>query len=278
MNNRLSRVGRDDRASGTPRFLAVTSGKGGVGKSVIAYNLADHLSAYARVLLIDADFFAGNLHILANIAPQNTPQKTDSAPAVAVTAVTTIHKNLDLLALGGQTLPEIKGLAIFLKNLRAQAAGYDFVVFDTATGILPQTTLVLYSVDEVILVTTAELTSLSNSYALYKVLTGAKIHPAIALLVNQEDRPDELAYINEKFGNITRQFLGHTPGCLGGLGYDRAMVDAVARQTGIRLIAPENKLTAAFAALAGRLAAGTKVDQITSETINNTALEADIRE
>jgi flagellar biosynthesis protein FlhG len=278
MNNRLSGIGREDRSSRIPRFLAVSSGKGGVGKSVVAYNLADHLSIFARVLLIDADFFAGNLHILANIVPQNTPSMTDQTSGVGLNAVTLAHKNLDLLALGGQALPDIKSLAIFLKNLRTQAAGYDFVVFDTATGILPQTTLILHSVDEVILVTTAELTSISNSYALYKVLTGAKTHPAIALLVNQEDRPDELAYINEKFNSITRQFLGHIPGCLGGLGYDRAMVDAVARQMGIRLVAPENKLTAAFAALAGRLAAGTKGDQITSETINNTALAADIRE
>jgi len=278
MNNRLSGVERENRPSRTPRFLAVTSGKGGVGKSVIAYNLADHLSISARVLLIDADFFAGNLHILANIVPQNTLQKTDSAPGTAFRTLTPVHKNLDLLALGSQALPDMKSLGIFLKNLRAQAAGYDFVVFDTATGILPQTTLILYSVDEVILVTTAELTSLSNSYALYKVLTGAKTRPAIALLVNQEDRPEELAYIDERFDSVTHRFLGHCPGCLGGLGHDRAMVDAVARQTGIRLVAPENKLTAAFAALAGRLAAGTKVDQITSETINITALEADIRE
>ncbi|MDD4051904.1 MAG: AAA family ATPase [candidate division Zixibacteria bacterium] len=278
MNNRLSGIGLDDRSFRKPRFVAVSSGKGGVGKSVIAYNLADHLSVAVRVLLVDSDFFAGNLHILANIVPQNTPQKTDPASGIVFNAVTPIHKNLDLLTLGDQALPDMKNLAMFLKNLRTQAAGYDFVVFDTATGILPQTTLILYSVDEVILVTTAELTSISNSYALYKVLTGAKTHPAVALLVNQEDRPEELAYINDKFNSITRQFLGHTPGCLGGLGYDRAMVDAVARQTGIRFVAPENRLTAAFAALAGRLAAGTKVDQITPETINNTALEADIRE
>jgi flagellar biosynthesis protein FlhG len=277
MNNRIASLGREDQVAARPRFLAVSSGKGGVGKSVIAYNLADHLSISARVLLIDADFFAGNLHILANTVPQNPADKKDSASGAALEVIP-IHRNLDLLALGGQVLPDMKSLAETLKNLRMQAVSYDFVVFDTATGILPQTTLVLYNVDEVILVTTAELTSLSNSYTLYKILTGAKIHPAIALLVNHEDRPEELAYINEKFASITSQFLGHTPGFLGGLGYDRAMVDAVARQTAIRQVAPENELTAAFASLAGRLAAGIKVDQITLGTIKNTALEADIRE
>lgn len=281
MINRLADSRREERAPRTPRFLAVTSGKGGVGKSVIAYNLADHLSASARVLLVDADFHGGNLHLLANVVPQSAWQDGDLAAGAAVEAVTPIHKNLDLLASAGsgnQALPDIKSLDLFLKKLRMQAAAYDFVVFDTATGILPQTTQILYSADEIILVTTPELTALSNSYALYKVLAGDKSHPAIALLVNQEDRPVQLAYIKDKFGAITRQFLGHTPGFLGGLGSDRAVVEAVARQTGIRLVAPESAVTAAFSSLAGRLAAGMKADQITWETINITALEADIRE
>jgi flagellar biosynthesis protein FlhG len=281
MINRLSNPGQEESVPRTPRFLAVTSGKGGVGKSVIAHNLADRLSASAKILLVDADFHSGNLHLLANVVPKTTWQNFDFAGGAVAEAVTPIHTNLDLLAssgTGGQALPDINSLALFLKNLRLQTAAYDFVVFDTATGILPQTTLILYRMDEVILVTTPELTALSNSYALYKVLAGDKTHPAIVLLVNQEDRPEELAYIRDKFGVITRQFLGHAPGFLGGLGHDRAMVEAVARQTSMRLIAPESPVNAAFAALAGRLAAGTKADQITWETINITALEADIRE
>jgi flagellar biosynthesis protein FlhG len=280
MTNRLESVAGNYPHPRPARFLAVTSGKGGVGKSVIAFNLADRLSASARVLLVDADFHAGNLHLLANVVPMAGWQGTDFAGGGSP-AVTRIHDRLDLLASAGtdgRALPDMPYLNVFLKHLRMEAKAYDFVIFDTATGILPQTTLILVAVDEIILITTPELTALSNSYALYKVLAGNKTRPNVALLVNHEDRPDQLAYIRDKFNTITRQFLGHIPGFLGGLGHDRIMVEAVAGQTSLGRIAPENALSAAFAALAGRLAAGARVDQITWETINITALEADIRE
>lgn len=280
MTNRWDNATGSNPNSHPTRFLAVTSGKGGVGKSVIAYNLADHLSVSARVLLVDADFYAGNLHLLANVAPTAGWPEADFA-AGGGPAVTRISNRLDLLAsvcADGPTLPDTQNLGMFLKQLRTRAADYDFVVFDTATGILPQITMILLSVDEIILVTTPELTALSNSYALYKVLAGNKPDPAIALLVNHEDRPEQLAYIKEKFDAITGQFVGRTPGFLGGLGHDRGMIEAVASQMSLRRLDAENALSAAFALLAGRLAAGEKADQIRWETINITAVKADIRE
>lgn len=280
MNNRLDNLAGSVPGPRRTRFLAVTSGKGGVGKSVIAFNLADYLSASTRVLLVDADFHAGNLHLLANVVPTAGWQGTDFAGG-GHPVITRINDRLDLLASAGadgQTLPDVQTLTVFLKHLRAQAPAYDFVMFDTSTGILPQTASILLSMDEVILVTTPELTALSNSYALYKVLAGKKVRPAIALLVNHEDRSDQLAYIKDKFDAITGQFLGHTPGFLGGVGHDRVMVEAVAGQTSLRRIASEHALSAVFAALAARLAAGVTVEQILWETININALVADIRE
>ncbi len=281
MINRMTQSETGSVAVRRPQVIAVTSGKGGVGKSVIAYNLADHLALAARVLLIDADFYTGNLHLLANAVPMRNWLDFPAGRAEFADVITPIRRGLDLLASGNmaeRVLPEPKRLAAFAGDLRDLADQYDFVIIDTATGLSPQSLVLLHTADDIILVTTPELTAISNCYALYKVLIDGNPRLAISLLVNQEDRDEELAYINQKFSAITRQFLNQTPGFLGGLGHDRALTEAVAHQTGVRIIAPESKITALLAALAGRLAGSPMPGEITGKSINYTPLGADIRE
>jgi flagellar biosynthesis protein FlhG len=281
MNNLrgINRIG--SHIDGTPRVFAIASGKGGVGKSVIAFNLAQHLSRSHRVLLIDGDFQMGNQHLLANIAPQTGWQGVCMGHVEWDEAIRPVGRNLDLLASTGgradELLPDMKSLAQSLSHLRRLAAGYDFVIIDTASGILPHSNLILNTVDEVILVTTPELTSISDCYALFKILISNNAHLTASLLVNREDRGEEVDYIYQKFTALTDQFLGRSPAFCGFLGDDPLLTESVARQRGVADFAPESRIAEHFTSLAGSLTGGRSI-KTTPETINSKPVGADIKE
>ena len=282
MNN-LNGINRvNDRIAERPVLYAIASGKGGVGKSVIAFNLAHQLSQTHRVLLIDGDFQMGNQHLLVNVAPEYGWQAVCMGRVELTEAIRPIRPNLDLLASTGgradEMVPDIKSLAASLGNLREQTAAYDFVIIDIASGILTHSNLILNAVDEVILVTTPELTSISDCYALYKILISNNRYLTASLLINREGRAEEVEYIYQKFVTITDQFLGRSPLFLGSLGNDPVMVDAVARQQGVADFAPESPILKQFSTLADHLAGHQRSSGITPETINSKPLGADIKE
>jgi flagellar biosynthesis protein FlhG len=282
MNNLFRRKEIAGQDSGNPHLLAVASGKGGVGKSVIAFNLADHLSSRWRILLIDGDFQRGNLHLLGNITAECRWQDICFGRVGFSEAITAVNKRFDLLAssggLSGETLPDVRSLAAFLGGLRNQCRRYDYVIFDTASGILPHTDLILHAVDQVILVTTPELTSISGCYALYKTLITDNENIFSSILVNHEDREDEIEYIYQKFITITDRFLDHSPVFFGSLSYDRELVEAVARQRRIADYAPDSRINRQLADLAAGLSGEPAGAIFGHKPINLTAPGADIRE
>lgn len=276
--NRIS-----EHISEKPRIIAIASGKGGVGKSVIAFNLAQHLSQTSRVLLIDGDFLTGNLHLLGNVIPEHCWQDNAGETLNIGRKKTEISGNLDLLSSIGTTtdgtLPDIKSLMSLLADLRKLAFDYDYIIFDTASGILPHTNLILYAADEVLLVTTPELTAISDCYALYKVLTNNNAGISPSLLINQEDDTDEVDYIYQKFKAITNRFLNKAPSLFGSLGSGSEIVEAVANQKGLVDYAPKSSISLQFKRLAKLLQNSNGKSKINdSEKINFMAQTADIRE
>ena len=172
--------------------IAVISGKGGVGKTVITANLAAMLSISGRrVLVVDADLGLANLDILLGVSPEGT--LLDALHGTHTLEQILVHtdQGFDLLP-AGSGLPEGAALTQILSDgikpiLRSLEQRYDFVLFDAGAGVGDVVLLFAGLSDEILLVATPEPTSLMDSYAAIKILNQLHGRSEFLFVVNQAD-------------------------------------------------------------------------------------------
>ena len=178
------------------RIMAVTSGKGGVGKTFLAANLAAALAALGeRVLVLDADLGLANLDVVLNLYPKTTLHDVFTGKATLDEAIIPAPGNFSVL-LAGSGLVEYSRLTTDVREKLLQVIAtvkpqFDRILLDTGAGI---SDVVLYAVSlatEVLLVTTPEPTSMTDAYATIKVLASQQRRGVIQLVVNQVTRPGE---------------------------------------------------------------------------------------
>ena len=220
------------------KLLSVLSGKGGVGKSVLAFNLAERMAALGRnVLLVDGDINSGNLDILANVGCDFGFQQFASGNLSLKEAITNLKDNLDLLpAIRGNELWDLHdtGLAARIaKRLRQESAIYDIVVLDHSSGVSKMATVMAHASDINLLVVVPELTSIADCYGLYKYLLEANQSIDCHLLINRVNSNDEADYIHKKFDALTERFLGKPPRYFGYLLEDELFRSSIARQASL---------------------------------------------
>ncbi|MHC4480811.1 MAG: AAA family ATPase, partial [Planctomycetota bacterium] len=159
-----------------PRVLAVTSGKGGVGKTNLAVNLALSLRLFdVKVLLLDADMGLGNVDILLGLDVRATLRDALLGGRPLEHIVVDGPRGLKILP-GSSGVEEMvrlsdEELSAFLEGVERYCAQMDFVVVDTAPGISPAVIRCLLAADEILLVTNPEPTSLTDAYAVLKVMS-----------------------------------------------------------------------------------------------------------
>ncbi len=282
MKNRIKEILDTPTCGDSARMLAIVSGKGGVGKSVITYNLASALAQTARVLVIDGDFQMGNQHILANENPQYGLIDACLTEMTLREVITKTENGPDLIAGSGEfsegLLPDFQNLAQNLSGIRESLSEYDFILFDTASGILPHTNLILNAVDEVVLVMTPELTAISNSYALHKILIKNNSELIVSLLINRSGSDKVRDDIYRKFIDITSKFLNSSPALFGGLEISRELMESVARQMSVIAIAPESPISDQFTRLAHALTHQSSDKNFQRKSLSFTPVGADIKE
>lgn len=236
------------------KIVSVLSGKGGVGKTVIACNLAERIASLGyRVLLVDADFSFGNVHFLTNAAADYGVGMFASGRLSLREASTRITDRLAILA--SESDGHTKGLydadaaAAMMKKLRQQAAEYDFVLIDHASGKSDAATVMAAASDLNILVVVPELTSLADGYGLFKHLsqTGARIN--CSLVINRAESGDEADYVRRKFAALSDRFLDRVPLCLGYLPEDPAVKESVSSQRLIADVAGDSDVVQALSGI-----------------------------
>ncbi len=180
----------------TARVLAVTSGKGGVGKTNVSVNLSIAIAALGKkVVLVDLDLGLANADILLNLTSRwNLSQ--------VLTGRKTIEE-ITLPAMGGiRVVPGASGVErlanlsdverdTLLHSFEVLHRDADFVVFDTGAGISKNTTAFLAAADEVLVVTMPEPTAVVDAYAVIKMLSRETDHGDLHILINQASGREE---------------------------------------------------------------------------------------
>ena len=174
----------------TARIISITSGKGGVGKTNIVANLGYQLSRSGqRVLILDADFGLGNLDILLGLAPRYNLSHVLSGEKTIQDILVEGPGKLSILpaASGIQELTQLsrEQKMRLLGALDQLLDSMDILLIDSAAGISPNVMDFSVSAQEIMVVVTPEPTSITDAYALMKVLSTRYAEKTCRLIVNQ---------------------------------------------------------------------------------------------
>jgi flagellar biosynthesis protein FlhG len=220
--------------------LAITGGKGGVGKTCIAVNLSLALQEQGlRPLLVDCDLGLANADVLLGIAPRGT----------LFDVVINGHPIADALLRGPAQLPFLpaasgrdelanlqpRQLTKLLRELDGIAVDYDLIVLDTAAGIGRDVVSLLSASAVVTVVVTPEPTSIADAYALIKLLEAKTPGKDIRVIVNQAASQDEAASTFARLKRVALAYLNRDLALLGSVPRDRAVSEAVRRRQPLML-------------------------------------------
>jgi flagellar biosynthesis protein FlhG len=281
-------LGGARQAEGKPLLASFLSGKGGVGKSIIAYNLAV-LSAEAerRTLIIDCDWHFGNQHILANARPEYTLADIISAAVPVGRAIMPIWKNLDLIASPSAGDAEVefspRDYAAFLSRARESFASYQYIFIDAPSNLVELIALAANACDVNMIVLVPELTSISDAYGLYKYLIRKNRRIAAQLLINRVQNAAEAEYIYGKLSVLTERFLRKVPFYAGYLLEDKRLMESASLQKPLIKIDQNSPALEGFLHISERLigtedAGGLSQEKVGKETINHSRILADTKE
>lgn len=240
------------------RTLAVTSGKGGVGKTTVAVNLALVLAARGyRVVLLDADFGLANADLLLGVQTRfNLSHVLDGSRDLSE-VLTEICPNLTLLP-GASGVRRMANLSSFerhrLLEMFSRILGRaDFLVLDCGAGISDNVITFAAAADEVIVVTTPEPPAIMDAYALIKVLVGRRAGGRVGLIVNLAPDTRAVNQTYERLARVAGQFLGVAVEDLGGILRDERVALAVQRRRPLVWLDPRCPASLALVGIARRL-------------------------
>ncbi len=266
------------------KIISVLSGKGGVGKSVIVYNLADALAHLGkRVLIIDADVNFGNQHVLANLSVDYGFKQFATGQLTLKESTVQISNNISLIAsVNSMSLfdeIDIATIAECMNRIRTETTEYDVVLIDHSSGVNKHASVMAYASDTVLTVLVPELTSISDSYGLFKYLHDINAELECRFLVNRAAQSDEAEYIYSKLCAVAERFVESVPKYFGYLSENDDFRKAVASQQTISESSPNSSAFEELNVLAHKIIGSepTVFKNNSFKRINKTAAVADIK-
>lgn len=253
-----------DRSRHRAQIVAITSGKGGVGKTFVSANLAAALTRHGlKVLVLDADLGLANLDVVLNLFPKVTLHDVFTGKASLEDALIAAPGGFSVLLAGSGMIeyshltPQIRDK--FLEVIDSMAPRFDVILLDTGAGI---SDVVLFSIsmaDEVIIVATPEPTSLTDAYAAIKVLATQQKRQHIRLVINQAVRPGDGRAIAGQLQQVLNRFVTTENGQpmrllhMGDIPADPAVREAVMRRQLLLLTIPGCAAALSVAQLANKI-------------------------
>lgn len=242
--------------------LAITSGKGGVGKTNVTINLAAALARLGhRVGIIDADFGLGNIDVLLGVTPTwhlghvLSGEKTLAEIAVqGPLGIQIIPAGTGIRALTALNAEQWRS---FQDMVRTVSTGLDFLLIDTAAGISDNVVELLLLAERVLVVTSFEPAAVVDAYAVIKILTNVAPGKDMGIVVNAARDADEAGLVFRQLDMAARRFLGRDLRYYGFIVHDVAVREAVLGQRPVVDHLPQAPASRCFRILASRVAGQT---------------------
>ncbi len=260
LRNIIKANNRDTRP--LARVITVTSGKGGVGKSNTAINLAIQFRKMGqRVIILDADFGLANIEIMFGTVPKHNLCDLIYQGKNIKEIITWGPGEVGFIS-GGSGIAGLSNLSrdylvYIIQNLAELDAIADIIIIDTGAGISDAVLEFLVASGEILLVTTPEPTSITDSYSLLKALNR---HPRfsaeaskIKVIANKVMKPEEGNALFNKLNVVVQRYLKLPLVYLGAIPQDDKLSQAVMQQTPVSLANPTARSAKSYEAIAAAL-------------------------
>lgn len=241
------------------KSIAVLSGKGGVGKSNMAVNIALALSDLgARVAVLDADLGLANIDILFGVVPKHNLGHFLRGEKDLSDIIFEVSERVSIIP-GGAGIQELADLddqrrSWIISKLSFLEDDFDFLLLDTSAGIHKNVISFATSADFSILLTTPEPTAIRDAYSVLKSLcqsTGGSIN--IGLVVNMTSDEKEGMLVADRITSAADQFLGYKVPYVGCVLWDSALREAVKKRKPLLLGAGDSPAVPCFRSLAKKI-------------------------
>ncbi len=240
-----------------PKVISITSGKGGVGKTNSAINIALKIQEKGyKVLVIDADLGLANVNIMFNITPKKTILDLLKDNCSIKDVLIEVPGGIKILPASSGifsivNLTDEENLKL-LNNFEALNELFDYIIIDTAAGI-GKDVLFFNSISHfVTVIVTPEPTSITDAYATIKVLNKESKIKDFKIIINQVNSSDEGKSVYNSLYKVSSQFLNVSLEYLGHIVYDKALLKSVLSQMPVVLYSPEAPSSVCFNSIASR--------------------------
>ncbi|WP_138751571.1 MinD/ParA family protein [Paenibacillus sinopodophylli] len=241
----------------TTRVVTVTSGKGGVGKSNFSLNFALSLQRLGKkVLVFDADIGMANIDVLMGVTSTYNLYHLLKQEKTIWEIVQEGPEGLHFIA-GGSGFRDLMDLSTeqldrFADEISKLHGRYDVILFDTGAGLSKETVKFITAAQETIVVTTPEPTSITDAYALIKMVKGMEVDVHFKLIVNRASDAKEGKQTADKISMVSQRFLQSELPHLGILPDDPNVSKAVKRQVPFTVAYPGTEASIAIERIAKR--------------------------
>lgn len=269
-SNLRAQMQRQDGYSSPMRVIAVTSGKGGVGKTSFSVNLAIQLEKMGkRVLILDADFGLSNVEVMLGIRPQYNISDLIYKQKNISDIITEGPMNIGFIS-GGSGVQDLgnldsKQIKLLITKLSQLDSMYDNIIIDTGAGISDSVLEFVLTCPEIMLVVTPEPTSITDAYSLLKAVNRKKefiaTQKTINVVSNKVESESEGMEIYKKLNAVASKFLNIQLAYIGYIYQDRNISKAVIEQNPITITEPKGETARLISEIADRIVNDKKYEE-----------------
>ncbi|MGN0242303.1 MAG: MinD/ParA family protein [Candidatus Weimeria sp.] len=244
------------------RVITITSGKGGVGKSNLAVNLAVQFRKMGKkVIIFDADFGLANVEVMFNTLPKHNLSDVIFKGIPLSDIITEGPMGIGFISAGIGVLSlndlEEEQVHLLVRSLNQLSGLCDVIIVDTGAGISSHVLDFALASPEILLVATPEPSSITDSYSLLKAVF---LNPVfnekvtrISIVANKVKNDDEAKGVYEKLDSVVYQFLNSHINFAGGVPQDPNLEKAVRAQKIVSVVYPLSKSSKSFEEIAKKI-------------------------